>query len=220
MKISEICRNVLMESENSTIILDMDETLIILTRELEKHSFDLVNRMEKQSNDLSKLEINDPSQDIISQERIKTAYKNYIHKNNVIFANLPSKYLRGTSIVVLRPHLKEFLHTLTSLPPNKAKGVVIHTGNSEGLLLIDLINKVCGTNIPGMKLKEQYHPDSLVVDDDINMAKIKLFVTGVEPERVQERTPDLKRWVKIPKFYGNLSDNALQTILPQIYQKL
>lgn len=192
-------------------MLDFDETLAHVAGVIEERGPDLTQRMENQSDDLSFLKKGGK----LDPDRLKKAHENYKHKDNVLFTDLETR--KYTSILILRPHLCKFLNSLQNLPKQLAKNVTIFTGNIEGKKLIKIINSVCNTSIPPHQKGDTYHKDSIIVDDDRNMAFIKLYSTGVEKG---EPRSELQRWVKIKKFTGDLRDNELLTVSSEISQIL
>ncbi|MBD3406143.1 MAG: hypothetical protein GF411_08465 [Candidatus Lokiarchaeota archaeon] len=206
--------DILLESKNSTIMLDFDETLAHVAGTVEEKGSHLTFLMEEQADDLSGLEaVRVP----FDRGRFTEAYNNYKYKQNVLFTELSTRKAKGTSIILLRPHLCKFLTTMQSLPPEKARNIVVFTGNIEGEKLIGMMNKACGTKIPPHQKSQIYHPDSLVLDDDTNMAFIKLFSTKVE---ISKPGSKLNRWVRIPKFLGNFNDNELLVAAQKINRML
>jgi hypothetical protein len=225
MKISEIyvesIKSILAESINSTIMLDFDETLAHLAGIIEEKGAHLTQLMEEQSNDLSGLKAGGE----LDKNRLIEAHNKYKHKSNVLFTELTTRKTKGTSIVLLRPHLGKFLQKLQSLPRDKAKEVVMVTGNIEMQKMVKLINKACNTSIRVYNIDDKFHPDSVLVDDDWTMAAPKMFKLGILSrddltQALKSKGQNIGRWIKIGKFRGNFADNELQTVISQINQLL
>lgn len=194
--------NMILESRDSTIMLDVDETLLHVTRPISEIGAELADRMEQQSPDLF---IKSRGIEEYDPDRLEAAYENYRYKDNVIFFDHPDY---GEKVaIILRPGLCEFLHKITNLSSDVAKDVVVFTANRPDYAktLVGIINQACGTDLP-IYTGDRYHPDSVIVDDHPGSAQIKLTRTGV----------GLKRWVKIDQFRGDLRDAALSQALPEL----
>jgi hypothetical protein len=198
---------VISESKDSTIMLDVDETLLHVTRPIEEIGGELTERMEQQSPDLF---IRSKGVEEYDPKRLEAAYDDYRYKDNVVFFDHPDY---GSKVaIILRPGLCEFLHKITSLPPSAAQGVVIFTANRPDYArqLVGIINQACNVNIP-VYSGDAYHPDSVIIDDHRGSAQIKLLRTKVG---------DLTRWVEIEQFRGDLRDDALKQVLPDLIERL
>lgn len=199
------------ESKDSTIILDLDETLIHITRP----SIEIMSRMLEQSKDLDIRPQNIINLDSENGIKFLKALNNYNYKNYVeIFDHPAYKH----ALIIYRPGLCEFIRSLQSISNSELmKDIVIFTANTPAYarILLSLINKHCGSDL---KLYDgsRLDVDSYIVDDDKNLGMIKMFKTGSS----NNLSDASKKVLNIKKFSGDLNDNELSGVTINIKNML
>lgn len=208
--------SVIFESENSTILLDVDETLLTIN----PPSDSLLEAFKNQSTDLDTT--SDKSRIDISE--FINAFEDYKYKEHIMFINHPKK---GPIFVIFRPFLKEFLIRLINLPKNKAKNVVGATSNEEEIRKFyeRIIQEYTGINIPMISPNETtLHTDSVVVDDNRGLGLSKYASTTIKNKaqyakfvlgNVNKKT-EIPNLINIKPFKGDLMDRGLNEALAEL----
>ena len=208
-----LAESLILESENSTIMLDVDETLLTF----DVPSKELLKALQSQSPNLD-IQHSDTE---VSIDDINDALANYSYKQHLKLIKHPK---RGYILIIFRPFLKEFLMTLTNLPKDKAKDVVMVTANEKTIrnLYQQLIYTHTGINIPVIDPMEQdLHPESIAIDDDYRLGLVK-YATAFKDQAARTKyimgnmKGDSQNVINIKAFKGDLLDNELNNILPSI----
>jgi len=212
--------NFLLESEDSTMLLDMDETLVH-TLKMSPETLDYLiknpsdKRLKPEKNSLGLKELKEYSHRNV--EKFQKAIDNHKYKDNLVIVPHP---VFGNQIIIFRPHLKEFLDKIEEMIGSKdLKDVQVFTANivEWGQTMVDAMNEYTGKKLQLWKKNDALSADSLIVDDNKGSAMIKLNQTKVIDLK---SAPDQLPWVPIDQFTGNLNDHALVDILPKIQERL
>jgi len=210
----------MLESEDSTFLLDMDETLI----HVQKVTPELMDFIQK-----------NPSTDNIRPERTsleRNEIKRWARENINKFQDVISNYKHksrvkiiphdvfGYVMIIFRPHLEKFLTDLESLIGSKdLKEVKVFTANQQKYAqqLVDAVNEHSGKKLKLYDVDQPLHQDSMILDDHEGAAKIKLLKAKVINNLLDSVD---NPWVKIDRFTGDLNDNALIQTSKHIKEKV
>jgi len=206
--------SLILESEDSTVILDMDETLVHVM----KLSPSVLELIKSDSGVLtSKGEFRKSNEARAYADahldEFKDAIEGYKYKDSLDIR--PHKVF-GYAIIVFRPLMKEFLNTLEGMIGSKdLKDVIIYTANMSWWIeeLVSSVNKHTGKNLKAFN-GEELSSDSMIIDDNEHLAKIKLFRAKVTDNNGMASTP--RQWIPIPQFRGDLKDIELKKIIKKI----
>ena len=207
----------ILESEDSTMILDMDETLVHTPKLSPKTLQAIQNNSEVLTypKDLDKEEIKPYAESHVDE--FKEALKSYKYKD---YVDIRPHKVYGYSLIVHRPFLEDFLDELESLVGSKdLKDVIVYTANPEWWAkeLVSSVNQAYGKNLK-LYADQDLHPDSMIADDNENSAKIKLLKAKVIDKKDFGVTPS--QWVRVNEFRGDFKDDELKTVIKAIQGKV
>ncbi|RLA40322.1 MAG: hypothetical protein DRR06_17625 [Gammaproteobacteria bacterium] len=204
----------IIESENSTMILDMDETLVHVL----KLSPSLLKLLKEDSHIVSS------KSDFKDGNEAKTYAETHVNEFNKVIDGYKYKdsvdirphKVFGHALIVFRPLLKEFLDSIESLVGSEdLKDVVVFTANFKWWAeeLVSSVNKHTGKKLK-LYNGENLHPESMIVDDHEGAAKIKLLKTKVMEPKNMSGIPS--QWIRVEAFHGDLKDKELKKTIKKI----
>jgi len=209
----------IMESEDSTMLLDMDETLVHAT----KLAPSLLKLLNADSRIVTSGKPFDSKDDVkpyaeAHLQEFKDAVEGYKYKDSV---TIVEHRVFGHQLLVFRPLLKEFLDELEKLVGSKdLKDVLVYSANASWWVdtLVKAVNKYTGKKLKPHVKGDKYHVDSMIADDSWNSAKIKLLGTKVITPA--EYNGGSNRWVQVEEFRGNLDDKELKNTIQEIKNRV
>jgi len=212
--------NWMLESKDSTMLLDLDETLLhSLKMSPETLNFLIKNPtnplIQPDKNSLNKAALKEFA--IRNVDKFKKAIDNNKYKENMFIVQHP---VLGYQIILFRPRLKEFLNGLEELTNSKdLKDVQVFTANiqSWAQTLTETLNEYADKKLSLWKIGNDLDADSLIVDDHKGSALIKLHRTNIIDIKNQ---PKSLPWVPVSSFVGNMHDTSLLNTLKDIKQRL
>ena len=205
---------IMLESPDSTLVLDMDQTMIHAADVTE----DLLERIKNQEVDLTR---RDDSPDLKDLSEFKKALQNYKYKEQVSLVEHPRQKL-----IIFRPKVKEFLSKVGHLIKSKdLKDSIVYTANNQDWaeIITKELNKFAGTNLDiwGFDNTDPLHPDSVLIDDSPFLAKAKLDKSEIVKDAMKNLSQDVSdSWIQINPFHGNLKDNELPKVMNQLQKMI
>ena len=223
MKLSDIlCPSsfLILEGRDSTILLDLDETLFAMYPMNQRIYEAILN----QESDLSK-KPGAVSGDPVDPRLFQKALANYKYKDNIGIVDQGTR--RGLVVLIYRPHLQAFLDQLSKMIGTEAKEVEVFTGNDTEISKIYLGAIKDHTGFV-LKPFTPRHLDksSVVVDDDRGMAAMKMMQAGlITPKQTVQigsktTAAHQNNWVRTDKFTGDMNDRGLADVLSQLKVRL
>ncbi|MBD3407378.1 MAG: hypothetical protein GF411_14775 [Candidatus Lokiarchaeota archaeon] len=205
----------ILESKNSTVLLDLDETLVHVV----PITTGLIEVMKRGGTKLTAT----PGSKEFDWYELKEALNNY--DGDVVVAEFP---YREPSVIVFRPGLCEFLSRLQSMQGDELKNIIVFSANiaDDVKVILNAIKNKCGIQLQAISKGQKFDPSSIMVDDNVDAAVMKMMATGLLPSMPRYKKPNvsmdkiLPRLVRVPPFRGDLNDSSLNNILSKITHKM
>ncbi len=206
------------EDKEDTILLDMDETLLH-ARELSPELLSFLQENPTAHNiQPDKSSLKDSAEvkkwSLEHVEEFQKAISNHQYKDKLHIVKHP---LLGYELLILRPHIPEFIKGLEKLIQNEnLKDVKVYTsnGNQWAQTMVDTINKQASSQLK-LYDAEALTPNSKLVDDQKSLAKLKLWKSKIIADINQDIS---NAWIPIDLFRGDMNDKALLEVLSKIQQ--
>lgn len=200
---------VFLESKESTMLLDMDETMLRVFR-INPELMDFMVKNPGASDIRPEQGKTSDSKEVSkwterNLDDFKNVLKNFKHKDKV--AVVPHKVF-GHVAIAFRPGAKELLDKLEQLIGSKdLKDVQVFTANSEWWAegLVDALNEYTGKKL-SLYNSLPITKDSKLIDDQEGSAKIKLYKAKVT-DTIMDGIGN--SWIPVKRFAGDFRDREL-----------
>jgi len=213
---------IFMEAEDSTVLLDMDETMIHVI----KLTPEILEFFQKNpdSQNIPALKTNLKSNEIApwAKENIKQIQKTLSQYKYKTFIKIIPHEQYGYGLIIFRPHIKEFIDGLQELiTKHDLQDLKVFTANKQDYaqVLVDNVNEHVGQNLELYNPSQPLKPSSMIVDDNKPLAGGKLVRAQIIDKKdiMSDNTQHL---VHVPAFRGDLNDKALLQALEDVKERV
>ena len=193
------------ESENTTLILDFDETLAHVVPVTSR----IIELLKNQSDEIPYTHESDAI--VSNQHELMEALKQYKYKDLIVPINHPNM---GLSIIVYRPNIKQFFDTLDILKEKELiRNYVLFTANQQNVatLYAKTTSKYIGRELPVyLGQGTPYDPHaSVVIDDSKPLGSMKY-------SRSTGGSMGDARVIGVERFKGNMNDDGFAKVIKQL----
>jgi hypothetical protein len=210
----------LLEDENSTMLLDMDETMLNSTR-VSPELMDFLRENPTARHltpEKPKLPRSEGKQWALDNiDEFNKVLSNYKYKDHIMVK--PHK-VYGYAMIMFRPHAVEFLNGLEKLVGSKdLKDIQIYTANELwwAQALTDALNEFAQKKIKLWNIdKEPLEKSSKIIDDHPMSAKQKLWQAKVIDDVIRDDIGGA--WIPIEPFKRDMDDKELKKALQKLQE--